>query len=301
MAFAIPAGTRVAVAGEGRSLDYARWLLEQLGIEMSDAASAAPDTPIIAGHGMRDIPDPAPAGAPFVVHAWDFHVEHPGTGAQACAVAGVSWVIGLPEQAPLYLPAEIPEKWCGVLAVSLALTSHVERLFGRARARVPRRFDVSAAEILRGFADQNFGNHKQIPQSWRRNGRTSPEHGGIFPQGFFPCKDGLVGIVGRSRQDWHNILKAIGDPAWAVGELRDPFHLAEHAHLVEDTFEQELLRFTRDELLDRAIATGATIAPVFDRTEVASKHIVRDDLFGADGLPGLPFDFGGKEIGRAHV
>ena len=61
--------------------------------------------------------------------------------------------------------------------------------------------------------------------------------------------------------------------------------------LVDGLLGSELATLTRDELLERAIVTGATIAPVYEEHEVRGKMIVRDDFFDAVGNPGLPFKY----------
>jgi len=285
-------GDAVAVAfrGNNTALRYARWLLEEMGVRLLDCddAPCPAGIPLIVAGG----PQARREGdqTPVTVRLWDFHVDRPGTGVQACAVSGVSWVIGLPGQAPLYLAAHIPEKWCGTFGASAALSYFVERLTLPHVNTPSRVFDVSAAEILRGFADQNFGNHRQMPESWRRNGRISPEHGGIYPQGFFKCKDGYVAVIGRSRQDWANVLAALGDPAWATPELRNPFHLAHHSEVVDPLFCAELEQRTREELLNLALTSGATFAPLYAWNEIGPAHIVRDSFFDGDGAPGLPFE-----------
>ena len=184
----------------------------------------------------------------------------------------------------------MPEKWCGTLGASAALSYYVERITLPGIQQTDRVFDVSAAEILRGFADQNFGNHKQIPTSWRRNGRLSPEHGGIFPQGFFKCQDGYVAVIGRSRPDWALMLKALGDPVWAIEEYRNPFKVALNAAPVEALFEQELQKYTRKDLLGLALKFGATFAPIYSKAEIPDEKLVRDSFFDDAGLPTLPFE-----------
>lgn len=285
---------RVALAGRGAPLAQARWLLERVGVAVIAAGSPddAPQTPLLIGGGA--LAEPAPADRQLTVRLWDFQVGVPGTGLLASAVSGVAWVIGLPGRAPKYLPARIPEKWCGTLAVSLALSHYVECLTLAQPHAEPRAYDVSAAEILRAFADQNFGNHKQIPTSWRRNGRVSPEHGGIYPQGFFACRDGYVGVVGRSRQDWNSILAALGNPAWATDEMRNPFELARNSEKVDPLFTAELAKYTRHQLLELALESGATFAPVFDIHEVPHEQLVRESFFESGGVPGLPFEVRGS-------
>lgn len=290
-------GYRVGVVGQSAALDYAAWLLRNLGVAVDAVEPVAlerlpADVPLLAAGAILD--DAAASTCPLLVRVWDFQVGLPGSGIQACAVSGVSWVIGLPGRPPLYLPAQIPEKWAGTLAASMVMTRFVEQLTLPGRTPPARVIDVAAAEILRGFADQNFGNHKQIPTSWRRNGRVSPEHGGIFPQGFFPCKDGYVGVIGRSRQDWTAMLAALDNPEWSNAPgMRDPFALARDSSQVEPLFRAELERHDRADLLRRALAHGATFAPVYEPHEVRGQQLVRDDYFDAAGLPGLPFELVG--------
>lgn len=287
------AGVVVGFAGRNRASDYARELLGQLGVREVPPAELPAGAPlIVAGDDVAACTtwggkgDRGEGAHPFIVRLWDFQVGRAGTGLQSSIVSGVSCVIGLAARPPLGLPAHLPEKWCGLLGAAIAMTAHVQ-----AEAAPRQHFDVSSADILRGFADQNFANHKEFPDSWRRNGRVTLEHGGIYPQGFFPCKDGYVAVVGRSKADWENILAALGKPAWAQGELLDPVHLATHPELVDDLFLGELARFSRDQLLEVALECGATFAPVYTPLEAAARELVPADLYGADGAPRLPFTF----------
>ena len=287
-------GNEIAVGfiGSSTSLDQARWLLRGLGVRIVELAAGdvQVDMPVMTSGSTAAAAIVAAPATALTVRLWDFHVHRRGSGVQACAVSGVSWVIGLPGRAPLYLQAHIPEKWCGTLGASAALSFYVERLTLPGVKAPPRVFDISTAEILRCFADQNFGNHKQIPTSWRRNGRISPEHGGIYPQGFFKCRDGHVGVIGRSRQDWAKMLAALGDPAWATDALRNPFNLARDSTQVDALFEAELQKHSRAELLALALKFGATFAPVYSKAEIRDQHLVRESFFDGAGLPGLPFE-----------
>lgn len=277
--------------GRNRALDYARWLLDEAGVTV--VADASPDEAgspaLIAGSGRR----PAET-AGYSVTIWDFQVGHAGTGLQAAAASGVAWVIGLPGRPPLGLPIEIPEKWAGLLGTSICLA-----YFAGPTSVDTARFDVSAADILHGFADQNNANHTQIVDGWRRNGRTSPEHGGIFPQGAFPCRDGYVGVVARSKRDWRVILEALGNPSWIRDDLLDPFELAEHPEEIERLLTEELSNWTRDDLLERALAHTATIAPVYGPDEARERNLVRPHFWRPDGSPSLPF--GPDGVGQPAV
>lgn len=272
--FEFPQPVRVGVGAGNRSTAYAAGWLRQAGVEV--VAAGAGEVDVLAGGAE-------PGGETSSVVLWDHQVGRPGTGHQASAASGVSWVIGLPGRPPVSLAAEIPEKWCGLMGATLALA---ELIAPRPR---PRRFEVSAADVLRSFAEQNASNHVEIEGGWRRNGRLAVEHGGIYPQGFYRCADGYVGVVARSRKDWAAILAAIGEPAWAEDErMRDPFALAADDAEVDPLLRETLLGIGRDELLERAIETGATIAPVYTLEEIPTRDLVRADLDFAD-VP-LPFD-----------
>jgi crotonobetainyl-CoA:carnitine CoA-transferase CaiB-like acyl-CoA transferase len=271
--FASP--VRVGVSSGNRSTLYAARWLERIGVEV--VAVGAGEADVVAGG------EEPTDGIPGVI-LWDYQVDRPGTGHQASAVSGVSWVIGLPGRPPVSLAAEIPEKWCGLLGATAALAELVEPA-GRTH-----QFEISAADILRAFAEQNASNHVEIEGGWQRNGRLAVEHGGIYPQGFYPCADGYVGVVARSKRDWSAVLEALGDPEWSQSEeMRDPFALAVDDSVVDPLLRETLCGIKRDELLERAIETGATIAPVYTIEEIPSRDLVRDDVDFDGDLP-LPFD-----------
>ena len=194
------------------------------------------------------------------------------------------------------LPVDMPEKWCGAYGVILALAELWRRRNGQLTARP--RYDVSAADILRAFCLQNAGDHDETVRRWRRNGRFCVEHGGIFPMGFFACRDGHVAILGRSRRDWRNIRAAIGDPDWAKADaFENPFAIAQESAAADTLLEASLAAFTRDELLQRGLASGAVIAPVYSQAEALERGVFRDDFVTDDG-PAMPFlvDHAGASI-----
>jgi len=286
---------QIPVLGSNRSVFHARRFLTDVGVDVLDEVPRDADTVIFAGEDSALL-EGRVSNAKVLVRLWDFQVHRRGTGAQASAVSGVSCVLGFKGRSPLVIPAEIPEKWCALMGAAIAMsvglgTDGTTTTADGAVTSLPHHVDVSTSEILRSFADQNFANHKAYPESWSRNGRVTPSHGGIYPQGFFQCKDGYVAVVGRSKADWQMILSALGDPHWAQGSLLDPVYLAQHPEDVDELFLAELARFGRDELLDAAIRTGATFAPVYTPAESRAKGLVPTDLFTSGMQPNLPFVF----------
>lgn len=292
-----PIEAAFTVVGTNRSVLHAASWLNRTGaallgaLSVRDAAGKtqdkAPLAILVAGDTVSEIP--TDIGIPVIV-LWDFEVGQPGVGAFASAVSGVSSVIGNESGAPGVLPVHVPEQWVGIFGASLALGL----IFHRDDPKVerPARMDVSAADILRAFAEQNSGNHAGVPYGWRRNGLTAVEHGGVFPQGFFRCRDGYVAVQARSRQDWSAILTAFGNPDWSEDSaMQNPFKLSEDDSRILPLFQAELDKRGMDELLEAAIATGAPMAPVLSPAEAATWNVFRPGFADAQGGMSVPFIF----------
>ena len=272
---------RIGVAATNRSAHYAQHWLRILGGSVSRNLEQA-EIAIVGGDAAVD--------ADCVIRLWDFQVGHQGSGTLASAVSGAAAVIGHEGDAGVPLPADMPEKWCGIYGVILALAELWRRRDGVADGvKFPVSYDVSAADIMRSFSLQNSGGRDEMVRSWRRNGRLCVDHGGIFPMGFYACKDGYVALLGRSRRDWHNIRLAIGDPEWAKGEaFQDPFVLARDSAEADHLMEGTLSECGRDELLKAGLAAGAVIAPVYSQAEAATRGVFREH-FIIDDAPVMPF------------
>ena len=216
-----------------------------------------------------------------VIGLHDFQVGMEGTGADASMVAGAAAAIGYPEGPGIPLPADMPEKWCGLFGAILAMAE-----VWRGGDGGPRRYDVSAADIIRAFSLQNCIHPDERRRLWRRNGNICIEHGGIFPMGFFPCADGHVALLGRSRRDWRQIAKAIGNPDWAgEPEFSDPFALALESADADRMLAATLRNRPRAELMASGLAEGAVVAPVFDYAEALSHGVFRTGF----ERPAMPF------------
>ena len=281
----VAARSKIRIVPSNRSAAYAAHWLSALGGAVDQAADAAEI--IIVGGDTDAASNAAPGDGDCVIRLWDFQVGAKGSGALASAVAGPSSVIGYPGKTNGLLPADMPEKWCGAYGVILALAELWRRRQGKSKSATA--YDVSAADVMRAFSLQNAGSRQDMAKNWRRNGRLCIEHGGIFPMGFFPCRDGHVAILGRSRRDWRNIQKAIGDPAWAkAAAFEDPFALALDSAEADALLETSLAAFGRDELLARGLAAGAVIAPVYSEDEARERGVFRQD-FITDKGPAMPF------------
>lgn len=275
----------IAVSGNNRSAHYARHWLRLLGAE-SDGSPAHAEVVVVAG-AEPDTDDTAFPYARAVIRVWDFQVHCAGTGVLASGASGAASVIGWPGCAGVALPSDMPEKWCGAFGVILALAEQLRDPVHRADK--VQTYDISSADILHAFALQNAGSSGEIRTLWRRNGRICVNHLGIFPMGFYPCADGFVALLGRSKRDWRNIREAIGNPEWAMTPaFEDPIALARDSAVADAHVVQTLASLTRDELLARGLSANAVIAPVYTQEEALSRGIFRDN-FADDGVPNMPF------------
>lgn len=285
---------RFAIVGANRSvLNAANWL-RKIGASLVGAKSIAeagkldPAPMAILVSGDTEKADSTSGEGPTQIYLWDYEVGRPGVGALASAVSGVSSVIGKSDAPPGIMPVHLPEKWVGLFGANLALALQFAK--SADGATLPRRIDISAADVLRAFAEQNSGNHAGVAYGWRRNGRTAVEHGGVFPQGFFRCRDGFVAVQARSKQDWASILAAFGNPEWSKDRaFQNPFKLSENEDAVLPMFESELMKRDRHELLELAIETGAPMAPVLSPDEAGAWEIFRPGFSEDGGELNAPF------------
>lgn len=294
--------TIIAVVGVNKSLLYAAHWLSKFGCTLIGAATLTEAVAssrkllaiIVAGDAAEAYSSAASTAELPIIYLWDYETGVSGVGELACAVSGVSTVIGQADGPPGVLPARIPEKWVGLFGASLALSLKIAA--ATPKPSLPRRIDVSAADVLRAYAEQNSGNHAGVPYGWRRNGRTAVEHGGVFPQGFFRCRDGFMAIQARSRPDWHAILTALDNPEWSADPLlQNPFKLSEDDSVILPLLHGELMKRDRRTLLEAAAVTGAPIAPVLPIAEAIEWQVFRPGFVTASGELGMPFTVTRKE------
>ncbi|MGK0173244.1 MAG: hypothetical protein ACI9W2_004991, partial [Gammaproteobacteria bacterium] len=155
----------VEVRVSNRSTYFAARWLEMIGVNVCTQG-----TVLIEGGPVNDgsAISASPAAGPIsraTIRLWDFQVDMCGDGFLAGAASGAATVIGNAGGKAGALPAEIPEKWCGLYGAILALAELVRE------DRVDVIYDVSAADVLRAFALQNSGSARERCELCRRNGR----------------------------------------------------------------------------------------------------------------------------------
>jgi crotonobetainyl-CoA:carnitine CoA-transferase CaiB-like acyl-CoA transferase len=296
----------VVEVGRGLRVAYCGALLAQLGAEVVQVGEAFEAEPAIEHSARRilniakrrardldeasalldgrrvvlvsDGPVPAKADVEVVLQAHDAACcpalagVH-GNALSASAVAGASHAIGHTAREPLAVPEEFVEHTCGLHGAVAALLALMK---GR-----PSRVTVAMDECLRFYVGMNAKMYENYPREWRREGRRSAGSAGPYPVGMFPCSDGYVVIVSRSRADWHAILAAMGKPAWAEQPgWDDPIEVGErHADEADAHLEAWLGRLTCERAVELGGEYGFAIARMLDPLEAVTTEQMRSRGF----------------------
>lgn len=187
-------------------------------------------------------------------------VSHPpGCALTSAAWSALSWAIGEPAREPLTPAYGIVDYQAGTHAAG-ALLAALAGDFDPAAGEI----DIASRDVASHLVSALAQNYLPFGRPWQRDGRRPFMSGGIYPLGLFECKDGLVALYVRSADQWHGILRAMGDPAWGQEErFRDPRVVArQHGEEADSHLLPWLARHTKDELMALGIAYGFPAAPV---------------------------------------
>jgi len=214
-----------------------------------------------------------------------------GTSLGASAAGGVAIALGRPDRAPLGLPGGVVDAVAGTQAVAAVLALRL----GAGTAK-PSRVEISLNGAIEFFVGINATVFAGYPRQWLREGRRTAGSGGPYPAAIFPCKEGFVGIIGRTRENWHGILEAMGWPEWAGDErMRDPYYVGAHlADEVDPHLAAWTSTHTERELTELSLRHGFVVAPIRELREMLDEPQYQLRGFWEqcpDGspAPGLPF------------
>lgn len=199
-----------------------------------------------------------------------------GIALSAGAVSGASHAIGRADRQPLAVPEEFVEHTCGLHGAVVALLALM-----KGPARETRHVGVAMDECLRFYVGMNAKMYENYPREWRREGRRSAGSAGQYPVGMFPCSDGYVVIVSRSRGDWHAIIAAMGAPTWAERPgWDDPITVAErHSDEADGYLEAWLGQLTCEQAVALGTEHGFAIARMLGPLEAVTTEQMRSRGF----------------------
>jgi len=161
------------------------------------------------------------------------------------------------------------------------------------------RVDVSLAQVLAYCAYSNALGQLPWGLKWERAGPRAFGSGGAYPYTLLPCKDGLVCLICRSREEWQRLVVAMGSPAWAEQPRYKDLRAmgTEYPQEVDDLIRPWLAQKTRAELLEISREHSIPMSPVCNFAEVLAtpQFAFRAALEvlgmpeGEARAPGLPF------------
>jgi crotonobetainyl-CoA:carnitine CoA-transferase CaiB-like acyl-CoA transferase len=213
----------------------------------------------------------------------------------ACALAGVSWVIGEPDREPLSLPFLLADYEAGVHAASAAVAA----LLGVRRGLPGQDVEIAATDVLAWYTGTNAMVYEPYGLPWARAGRRASGSGGPYPYGIFGCRDGYVCLIARSRDDWDRLVDGLGRPVWAESpRYQDQLAMGrDYPGEVDALLAPILEGLSKDELWELSQRHGFPMAPVATMRDVlAHPHFIGRSNFDAVGastppahLPASPF------------
>ena len=183
----------------------------------------------------------------------------PGCGLTSSAWGAMSWAIGEPSREPLTPPYDIVDYQAGASAAVAALVA----LLGDAGSACSP-IDVSSRDAVAHLVSTLAQNYLPYGRQWQRDGRRPFMSGGIYPLGLFTCNDGYVALYCRSTEQWHAILRAMGNPEWSKDERFDDPRVVARKH--GDEADVHLLPWlaahTKSEIMAMGLEFGFPAAPV---------------------------------------
>lgn len=232
------------------------------------------------------------------------YAEAPAQAIDAYALSGTAWVIGEPGREPLIVPLLQADYQAGAHGAAAVLMA---ALAARRTGERGERIDIASADIFAAAAGTNgliYLYHGL--QKWARAGRRAFASGGPYPYVILPCKDGAICLIGRARQEWARLVKAMGEPEWT----RDPRYQdlqamgRDYPEEVDALIQPWLARYTRAELLAMAEQYGFPAGPLRGAGEVLASPQFEHRRYFRDiphprgtpiRVPGVPWKLRGGE------
>jgi len=243
--------------------EYARWGL--------DAAS------LVARHPHLVVVSVSPYGRTGV---W---ADRPGTDLTAQAAASLPLALGMPDREPLRIPFEQAEYQAALHAFAAALCAlYARRSSGRGQG-----VDVSVAQVMAYCVG---GMHLVGAKGGAKWGqRSTSMKGGMYPTGFFACKDGFVCIASQTPKQWDAFLALMDNPKWSKdGQAGNAAYLGlVDSKPADKHFKTWLMEYDRSELIEMAMAENIIMGVAQNVDEVlASEQFAFRGLFSEMNIGG---------------
>lgn len=201
---------------------------------------------------------------------------------------------GEPDLAPLRYPGFKSQ----YLAGTHAATATLGALFGSASAGVGQEVDVSIMECLSSLPE-GAAKLMQYAFSGEEVVRTGYRNEGVYPLGYYPCKDGAIHVFGFTPAQWPRVAQWLGMPELLDDpRFTDPEQRPDNNGEFDVIFMEWLMDRTQAELFRTAQENRLPVAPVNLTSDVLadpqfkSRGVFVDiehPVVGKVIYPGVPF------------
>jgi crotonobetainyl-CoA:carnitine CoA-transferase CaiB-like acyl-CoA transferase len=165
---------------------------------------------------------------------------------------------GEPDQAPLRYPGYKSQ----FLAGTHAATATMGAFFGGELTGAGQEVDVSIIECLSSLPE-GAGKLMSYAFSGEEVVRTGHRNEGMYPLGYFPCKDGVIHVFGFTPAQWPRIAQWMEMPELLEDpRFIDPVKRPEHHDEFDVIFMEWLLDQTQQEVVRSGQENRIPVAPV---------------------------------------
>ena len=202
--------------------------------------------------------------------------DRPGTDLTAQAASSLPLALGMGDREPLRIPFEQADYQAALHGFAASLCAlYARRSSGRGQG-----IDISVAQVMAYCVG---GMHLVGAKGGGRWGqRSTAMKGGMYPTGFFACKDGFVCIASQTPKQWEAFLALMDNPKWSKeGQAGNAVYLGlVDSKPADRHFKTWLLQYSRAELLEMAMAENIVLGIAQSVDEVlASEQYAFRGLF----------------------
>lgn len=195
----------------------------------------------------------------------------PYSGLDAQAVSAVVQAVGEADRSPLPLPPGFLDCQLGANVVCAALLMRVAQARG---AKGADHAEVALSDVLTYYTWGNALGMIPWGLEWRRAGSRCSASGGSYPYVLLPCRDGMVCLICRGREEWQRFVQLMGNPEWAQQPRYQDLRAmgTQYPDEVDALIRPWLSQFTRAELMAMSLKHAIPMAPVQNLDEVLSNE-----------------------------
>ena len=196
--------------------------------------------------------------------------QKPGFGTAMEAYSGGVYMSGYPDRPPLLPGFGLADMTTGVMGAYLVMVA----LHERNNSGTGQVIDLPLYETLMTILGPFITDYDQLGIVYERNGSRAPW---TAPRNVYRCKDGgFVAISGSGQAVFERLCGALGIPGIASDpRFNGHRERVDNIEALDDALQEQIVRYTRDEVVALINASGAVAAPVRSVAEIVEDPHIR--------------------------